>query len=74
MITFACKLMNVEHVNSFSADNIVYSSHNFDNLNFDITAEEIVKAVKSLKNGKASGTDGISNEMLKVSCSYRNVC
>ena len=39
-------------------------------MNFDITAEEILKAVKSLKNGKASGTDGITNEMLKVSCSY----
>jgi len=64
------KLMNVEHVNNFSADNTVYSSHNFDSLNFDITAEKILKAVKSLKNGKASGTDGISNEMLKVSCSY----
>lgn len=35
-------------------------------MNFDITAEEILKAVKSLKNGKSSGTDGISNEMLKV--------
>ena len=60
------KLMNVEHVNNFIADNTVYSSHNFDSLNFDITAEEILKAVKSLKNGKSSGTDGISIEMLKV--------
>ena len=37
-------------------------------LNSEITAEEVLKAVKSLKNNKASGTDGIKNEMLKISC------
>lgn len=36
------------------------------NLNNPINKEEIRKAVKSLKNGKAAGTDYISNEMIKV--------
>jgi hypothetical protein len=36
-------------------------------LNSDITAEEMMKAVKHLKNKKASGLDCISNEMIKAS-------
>jgi hypothetical protein len=38
-------------------------------LNSDITAKEMMKAVKYLKNKKASGSDGISNEMIKASYS-----
>jgi hypothetical protein len=38
-------------------------------LNSDITAEEMMKAVKHLKNKKASGLDCISNEMIKASSS-----
>ena len=34
-------------------------------LNNEISKEEILKAVKTLKNGKAAGTDFISNEMIK---------
>ena len=34
-------------------------------LDMAITQEEIVKVVKSLKNGKAAGIDGINNEYLK---------
>jgi hypothetical protein len=38
-------------------------------LNSDITAEEMMKAVKYLKNKKASGSDCISNEMIRASAS-----
>ncbi len=35
-------------------------------LDYDINQEEIVKAIRSLKNKKSAGPDGIVNEMLKV--------
>jgi len=37
------------------------------NLNAEITEDEISKAIKCLKNGKATGLDNISNEYLKHS-------
>ncbi|VDI38437.1 Hypothetical predicted protein [Mytilus galloprovincialis] len=37
-------------------------------LNSVITVDEVVKAIKSLKNNKSSGTDLILNEFLKNSC------
>lgn len=39
----------------------------FNELNFKITEEEIQKAIMNLKINKASGIDGILNEMLKSS-------
>jgi hypothetical protein len=42
----------------------------FNELCFKITDSEITKAINSLKNGKSSGIDGISNEMIKASCSH----
>jgi potassium voltage-gated channel Eag-related subfamily H protein 8 len=39
-------------------------------LNSNITTEEVLKAAKSLQNGKAGGPDGILNEMLKISFIY----
>ena len=33
----------------------------------DISAEEVLRAVKSLKSGKSCGIDEIYNEMLKMS-------
>jgi hypothetical protein len=39
-------------------------------LNSNITTEEVLKAAKSLKNGKAGGPDGILNEILKISFIY----
>jgi hypothetical protein len=35
-------------------------------LNSNITTVEVLKAAKSLKNGKAGGQDGILNEMFKI--------
>jgi hypothetical protein len=43
------------------------SCDNFTELDYRITKGEIQKALKELKNGKASGHDGICNEMLKHS-------
>ena len=38
----------------------------FNELNFRITDAEIYAAIAKLKNGKASGFDGILNEMIKA--------
>ena len=43
-------------------------------LNADITAEKLLKAVKSLKNKKYCCSDCITNEMIKVYCTlYYNL-
>ena len=34
-------------------------------LNKDITEEEVTNAIRKLKNGKATGPDGVPNEILK---------
>ena len=38
-----------------------------DILNGPITKDEVIKAVKSLKNGKSAGPDGIIGELIKYS-------
>jgi hypothetical protein len=40
----------------------------FNLLDYTITCKEIVDAIHHLKNGKASGLDGIPSEMLKAGC------
>ena len=40
---------------------------NFTELDFKIGKDEILKGLSNLKNGKACGPDGISNELLKHS-------
>ncbi|CAC5377719.1 unnamed protein product [Mytilus coruscus] len=45
-----------------------YKNKNIEILNSEVTTEEVQKAAKKLKFGKASGTDGILNEMLKITC------
>ena len=40
------------------------------NLNAEITEDEISKAIKCLKNGKATGLDNIYNEYLKHSVPF----
>ena len=42
------------------------SQHIFNELCYSISETEILQAVKSLKNGKSAGLDGITNEMIKV--------
>jgi hypothetical protein len=62
--------MNKNYTSNYSVDDFCKYLHcNNDQLNSDITAEEMMKAVKHLKNKKASGLDCISNEMIKASSS-----
>ena len=35
-------------------------------LNRDITVDEVLRCAKKMKNGKASGVDGVNNEMIKT--------
>ena len=42
----------------------------FNELDKKISTSEIVKAIKSLKNGKASGFSKVSNEIIKYSQTY----
>ena len=61
--------INSEQKNEFMnlADNINHNpSQSYpENLNEDITSSEVRSTIKSLKSGKASATDMISNEILK---------
>ena len=50
---FKDKLTNLEKTKTFSE------------LDFKITANEILHSIAKLKAGKSSGLDGIKNEMLK---------
>ena len=43
------------------------SNLTFSEIDYRITEKEILEAVKKLKNGKAVGSDGVSNEMVKYS-------
>ena len=54
---------NLQHVNFQQ-----FKGYDTSVLNNEIQAEEVYKAVKSLKNQKACGIDGINNEMLKIAC------
>jgi hypothetical protein len=67
-------LMNIDQVNKFTDSSMNFAefveNYNMQLLNSNITTEEVLKAAKSLKNGKAGGPDGILNEMLKISCIY----
>jgi hypothetical protein len=61
--------MNVNYKNNFVVDGeCKFVDCNNEILNADITAEELLKAVKSLKNKKSCCSDCITNEMIKVSC------
>jgi hypothetical protein len=54
---YGIKLDTLKHSNEY-----IHS----DTLNGEIMAEEIIKGIKLLKNGKAAGEDGVMNEMIKV--------
>jgi hypothetical protein len=66
---------SVNYKNNFVVDGECKFVHcNNEILNADITAEELLKAVKSLKNKKSCCSDCITNEMIKVSCTlYYNL-
>ena len=69
--------MNIdETINNEFQTNITYELHTLKNqnvqldttdseLNKEINTDEILKAIKSLKNGKSASGDDITNEMLK---------
>lgn len=60
--------INSEQKHEFmnSADEINNTSENYpDKLNKTITRQEVSSTIKSLKSGKASSTDMVSNELLK---------
>ena len=44
----------------------IYSQNGVDLLNSEITEDEVIKAVKNVKNSKAPGLDDIVNECLKT--------
>ena len=46
----------------------------FSELDYTITEKEIIEATNKLKNGKAAGTDGIHNEMLKHAMTHIMPC
>jgi hypothetical protein len=69
-LTYFRDLMNVDYTISFEVlRNVSLGDYDSNILNSEIRAEEVYKAVKTLKNQKACGTDGINNEMLKLACS-----
>ena len=60
-------LLNMNYADNFPRNDI-FNCFGLNNtiLNGSISADEIRKSINSLKNGKSSGPDGISNEMLKI--------
>ncbi|CAG2190183.1 unnamed protein product [Mytilus edulis] len=55
------KLMNIDHINSYENEDThtsSYKNQNIEILNSEVTTEEVQKAAKKLKFGKASGPDG----------------
>ena len=67
---FSERLQNIKNV-LCSAENEGIS---FSSLDYMISKAEILKAMKTLKNGKATGLDCISNEMLRHCDSYLLPC
>jgi hypothetical protein len=59
----------MNYTNNFNINNIPKELQSCELLNKEILAEEVVLALRSLKNKKSCGPDGISNEMLKMCCS-----
>ncbi|KAH3836493.1 hypothetical protein DPMN_109864, partial [Dreissena polymorpha] len=58
--------LNADETDNSAEPNVEYPSIDFqNNLNAEISEEEINKAVRSLKNGKASGLDLIIDEYIK---------
>ena len=64
-------LLNMNYADNFPRNDI-FNCFDLNNtlLNGSISADEIRKSINCLKNGKSSGPDGISNEMLKISSQF----
>ena len=45
--------------------NMPANNHQIGKLDYEFTEEELIKGTKTLKNGKATGMDNLSNEMIK---------
>ena len=72
MIIFSQKL-NKQLRECEYGDLLIYNDENFvpgnvhnDQLNTEITADEVTKAINQLKTNKAVGIDNIANEILKI--------
>ncbi|VDI02033.1 Hypothetical predicted protein [Mytilus galloprovincialis] len=62
-----CEGNQVKHVIDEAVNKIeIYSQNDVELLNSEITEDEIVKAIKNLKNSKAPGIDAIVNENMKT--------
>lgn len=61
-----CKELNSENETRSGHFSRIYSQNDVDLLNSEITEDEVIKAVKNLKNSKAPGLDDIVNEYLKT--------
>lgn len=60
------KMLNYDESITVVPDRIASDNTTNDFLNSEITKEEILSAISKLKNNKACGIDGISNEFLKA--------
>jgi len=56
--------MNMNYTNNFNIDNIPRELQSCKLLNKEILAEEVVLALRSLKNKKSCGPDGITDFFL----------
>ena len=65
------KLMNIKHTNYFeenTTDIPIPNKYHTETLNADISCQEVLNALRTLKRGKSCGVDGILNEMILISC------
>ena len=61
-------LLNANYEDRNESETFNQSDNNI--LNDSITSQEVMQAIKMIKNGKSCGVDEISNEMLKLSSPY----
>ena len=64
------ELLNTEHTKNFTESDLSseFSFYDFECLNKHITAEEVLKVVRTLKTKTSSGVDEIANAIVKTSC------
>ena len=69
-LLFVGRTSPTEQTNNFTDSDLSseFSSCDFECLNKNVTAEEVLKVVRTLKNKTSSGVDEISNAISKTSC------